>query len=282
MRARIPAAIWALGLVSMFMDISSEMIHSLLPMFLATSLGVSATAIGLIEGLAEATALIVKVFSGVLSDWLGKRKGLALLGYALGAFTKPFFALATGAGLVVAARLVDRVGKGIRGARATPWWPTSRRPKCAARPSACASRWTPSGPSGAAAGHRLHAAVGRRLPRRVLGGGGAGRDRRAGAGPGRARARAPQRRARTNPIRRDTLRRWGRLLVGGGAGQRVHAGPLQRGLSGAAGPGAGRVHGPGAAGDGGDERGLCRQAYPFGWLADRMSPPGCWAAAWWC
>ncbi|WP_022980131.1 MFS transporter [Ideonella sp. B508-1] len=115
-RPRIPAAIWALGLVSMFMDISSEMIHSLLPMFLATSLGVSATAIGLIEGLAESTALIVKVFSGVLSDWLGKRKGLALLGYALGAFTKPFFALATGAGLVVAARLVDRVGKGIRGA----------------------------------------------------------------------------------------------------------------------------------------------------------------------
>jgi sugar phosphate permease len=116
MRARIPAAIWALGLVSMFMDISSEMIHSLLPMFLATTLGVSATAIGLIEGLAEATALIVKVFSGVLSDWLGKRKGLALLGYALGAVTKPFFALANGAGLVVAARLVDRVGKGIRGA----------------------------------------------------------------------------------------------------------------------------------------------------------------------
>ena len=116
MRARIPAAVWALGLVSMFMDISSEMIHSLLPMFLVTSLGVSATAIGLIEGLAESTALIVKVFSGVLSDWLGKRKGLALLGYALGAFTKPFFALATGAGLVVAARLVDRVGKGIRGA----------------------------------------------------------------------------------------------------------------------------------------------------------------------
>lgn len=115
-RPRIPAAIWALGLVSMFMDISSEMIHSLLPMFLATSLGVSATAIGLIEGLAESTALIVKVFSGVLSDWLGKRKGLALLGYALGAFSKPFFALATGAGLVVAARLVDRVGKGIRGA----------------------------------------------------------------------------------------------------------------------------------------------------------------------
>jgi MFS family permease len=146
MRARIPAAIWALGLVSMFMDISSEMIHSLLPMFLATTLGVSATAIGLIEGLAEATALIVKVFSGVLSDWLGKRKGLALLGYALGAVTKPFFALANGAGLVVAARLVDRVGKGIRGAPRDALVADLSPPE-AARPSACASRWTPWGRS---------------------------------------------------------------------------------------------------------------------------------------
>ena len=114
--ARIPAAVWALGFVSMLMDISSEMIHSLLPMFLAGTLGVSALTIGLIEGLAEATALIVKVFSGVLSDWLGRRKGLALFGYALGAFTKPLFAMASGLGLVVAARLIDRVGKGIRGA----------------------------------------------------------------------------------------------------------------------------------------------------------------------
>ncbi len=113
---RIPPSIWALGLVSMLMDISSEMIHSLLPLFLATTLGLSALTIGLLEGLAEATALIVKVFSGALSDWLGRRKGLALLGYALGAFTKPLFALATGAGLVLAARLIDRVGKGIRGA----------------------------------------------------------------------------------------------------------------------------------------------------------------------
>ena len=114
--ARIPAAVWALGLVSMLMDISSEMIHSLLPMFMVGALGMSAFAVGLIEGLAEATALIVKVFSGALSDWLGKRKGLALFGYALGALTKPLFAIASGPGLVVGARLTDRIGKGIRGA----------------------------------------------------------------------------------------------------------------------------------------------------------------------
>ena len=114
--ARIPAAVWALGLVSMLMDISSEMIHSLLPMFMVGALGMSAFAVGLIEGLAEATALIVKVFSGTLSDYLGRRKGLALLGYGLGAVTKPLFALASGVGLIVTARLIDRVGKGIRGA----------------------------------------------------------------------------------------------------------------------------------------------------------------------
>lgn len=113
---RIPAAIWMLGLVSMLMDISSEMIHSLLPMFMAGTLGLSALTIGIIEGLAESTALIVKVFSGALSDWLGRRKGLALVGYGLGAFTKPLFALAGGPGLIVTARLIDRVGKGIRGA----------------------------------------------------------------------------------------------------------------------------------------------------------------------
>ena len=112
----IPPAIWALGFVSLLMDVSSELIHSLLPVFLFTALGVSALTIGLIEGAAEATALIVKVFSGVLSDWWGKRKPLALLGYGLGAIAKPLFALAGGVGLVVVARLIDRVGKGIRGA----------------------------------------------------------------------------------------------------------------------------------------------------------------------
>ncbi len=98
------------------MDISSEMVHSLLPMFMVTTLGTSVFAVGLIEGLAESTALIVKVFSGALSDYLGKRKGLTVLGYAMGAFSKPLFALAPGIGLVITARLIDRVGKGIRGA----------------------------------------------------------------------------------------------------------------------------------------------------------------------
>jgi MFS family permease len=115
-RSQIPTGIWILGFVSLLMDISSEMIHSLLPLFMVTSLGASALMIGLIEGLAEATALIVKVFSGVLSDWFGRRKGLALIGYGLGAVTKPLFALAPSVGVVLAARLLDRVGKGIRGA----------------------------------------------------------------------------------------------------------------------------------------------------------------------
>ncbi len=115
-KPRIPRAIWALGFVSLLMDVSSELIHSLLPVFMFTALGVSAFTIGLIEGAAEATALIVKVFSGALSDWWGRRKPLALLGYGLGAASKPLFAIAGGAGLVVAARLIDRVGKGIRGA----------------------------------------------------------------------------------------------------------------------------------------------------------------------
>ena len=113
---QIPAGVWILGFVSMLMDISSEMIHSLLPMFMVTVLGTSAFTVGLIEGMAESTALIVKMFSGALSDYLGKRKGLAVLGYSLGAFTKPVFAMASGIGLVITARFLDRVGKGIRGA----------------------------------------------------------------------------------------------------------------------------------------------------------------------
>ncbi|MEO5695510.1 MAG: MFS transporter [Burkholderiaceae bacterium] len=105
-----------LGFVSLLMDVSSEMIHSLLPVFLVTTLGASAFAVGLIEGVAEATALIVKVFSGVLSDRWRRRKSLAVLGYGLGALSKPLFAMASGVGLIVGARLIDRVGKGIRGA----------------------------------------------------------------------------------------------------------------------------------------------------------------------
>lgn len=113
---RMPRSVWVLGFVSMFMDISSEMIHSILPLFMVTTLGMSALAVGTIEGLAEATALIVKIFSGALSDYIGRRKGLAVFGYALGALSKPFFALTSLAWVVLTARLVDRVGKGIRGA----------------------------------------------------------------------------------------------------------------------------------------------------------------------
>ena len=114
--ARLPAGIWVLGFVSLLMDVSSELIHSLLPVFMVTTLGISMLAVGLIEGAAEATALIVKVFSGVLSDYWGKRKPLTILGYGLGAVSKPLFALAATSGLVLSARLIDRVGKGIRGA----------------------------------------------------------------------------------------------------------------------------------------------------------------------
>lgn len=113
---RLPAGIWMLGFVSLLMDISSEMIHSLLPLFMVGTLGSSALMVGIVEGLAESTALIVKIFSGALSDYLGKRKGLAVLGYAMGALAKPLFALAPSMGIVLTARLIDRIGKGIRGA----------------------------------------------------------------------------------------------------------------------------------------------------------------------
>ncbi|MDH4988601.1 MFS transporter [Aminobacter anthyllidis] len=115
-RSAIPAGIWVLGFVSMLMDISSEMIHALLPVYMVTVLGTSALTVGIIEGIAEATASITKVFSGALSDWLGKRKFLAALGYGLAAFTKPIFPLAPTVGWLVAARFIDRIGKGIRGA----------------------------------------------------------------------------------------------------------------------------------------------------------------------
>ena len=111
----IPGGVWALGLVSLFMDISSEMIHALLPLYLVTVLGASALTVGIIEGIAEAAASITKIFSGALSDYLGKRKWLAAAGYGLAAVTKPVFPLASSIGWLVAARFVDRVGKGIRG-----------------------------------------------------------------------------------------------------------------------------------------------------------------------
>jgi MFS family permease len=112
----LPRTVWILGFVSLLMDVSSEMVHSLLPLYLTVGLGASALAVGVIEGIAEATALVVKVFSGTLSDALGHRKWLAAAGYGLGAAAKPLFALATGAPLVLVARFIDRIGKGIRGA----------------------------------------------------------------------------------------------------------------------------------------------------------------------
>jgi MFS family permease len=112
----IPASVWVLGFVSMLMDVSSEMIHALLPIYLVTVLGASMVTVGVIEGIAEATASITKIFSGALSDWLGQRKWLAAAGYGLAAFTKPVFPLAPTIAWLVAARFVDRIGKGIRGA----------------------------------------------------------------------------------------------------------------------------------------------------------------------
>lgn len=113
---RIPRTVWALGVVSLLMDMSSEIIHALLPLFLTTTLGVSVAMVGLIDGIAEATASISKVFSGYISDRIGRRKPLILLGYGLGALSKPLFALAGSAPVVLGARFADRIGKGLRGA----------------------------------------------------------------------------------------------------------------------------------------------------------------------
>lgn len=115
-RTGIPRAVWVLGGVSLFMDMSSELVHAVLPVYLTSVLGLSVLAVGIIEGIAEATASILKVASGFVSDRFARRKALALLGYGLAALTKPVFPLAETAVGVVAARLIDRVGKGIRGA----------------------------------------------------------------------------------------------------------------------------------------------------------------------
>jgi len=114
--AQIPRSIWALGLVSLFMDTSSELIHSLLPVFMVSTLGASMTSVGIVEGIAEATALIVKIFSGTLSDYFRKRKLLVAIGYGMAALTKPLFPLAHSIPTVLTARFIDRIGKGIRGA----------------------------------------------------------------------------------------------------------------------------------------------------------------------
>ncbi len=112
----IPRGVWALGFVSLFMDTSSELIHSLLPVFLVSVLGATMTSVGLVEGVAEATALITKMFSGMISDYLGRCKALTVLGYGFAAITKPLFPLAGSVGMVFTARFIDRICKGIRGA----------------------------------------------------------------------------------------------------------------------------------------------------------------------
>ncbi|NNG05041.1 MAG: MFS transporter [Inquilinus sp.] len=113
---RLPAGIWVLGMVSLFTDLSSELVHSLLPVFMVGTLGASTILVGIVEGIAEATASIVKIFSGALSDHLGRRKLLTVFGYGLAALSKPLFAVAPTIGWVFTARFVDRIGKGIRGA----------------------------------------------------------------------------------------------------------------------------------------------------------------------
>jgi MFS family permease len=115
MKPAIPRSVWILGFVSMLMDISSELIHSLLPVFMVSFLGANALALGMVEGVAEATSLIAKLFSGTLSDYFGRRKIFAVLGYGLGALSKPLFALAGSINAVLAARFIDRIGKGTRG-----------------------------------------------------------------------------------------------------------------------------------------------------------------------
>jgi MFS family permease len=115
-RPAMPRTVWALGLVSLFMDFSSEIIHGLLPLFLTVNLGASVALVGLIDGVGEATASISKIFSGWLSDRIGRRKPLILLGYALAAVSKPLFPLAASPATVLAARFADRIGKGLRGA----------------------------------------------------------------------------------------------------------------------------------------------------------------------
>ena len=256
---QIPPGIWALGFVSMLADISSEIIHSLLPVFLVSVLGASALTVGLIEGVAEATAMIVKIFSGTLSDYLGRRKLLAVIGYGMSALIKPLFAVASSMGVVLTARVLDRVGKGIRGA-----------PR-----DALVADIAPAHVRGAAYGLRqsldtVGAFVGPLLAVGLM---------LAWADDFRAvfwvavipgvlavavllfGVREPERKPGSrgiNPIRWSKSQETGQfLLVGGRGGNHFHSRPIQRGISGAARSAGRHAHGMGAVGDGGDERRLC-------------------------
>ena len=270
---QLPRTVWVLGFVSLLMDISSEMIHACCRS-ISVGLGASRSTVGVIEGVAEATALIVKVFSGALSDWLGNRKWLAATGYGLAAFPSPSSRWRASVWLV-AARFIDRIGKGIRGA-----------PR-----DALIADLAPGGTRGAAFGLRqsldtvgaflgplLAIALmlaGRTISGGVLGGGDPGvlvvcaaRVRASGAGSGPP-ARGDEcafacARARLGPARSGGSRRRGR----------AHAGPLQRGL-----PGAARRRRPAdrprAGGPGGHERRLRARRLSRGRLADRLGRAGC-------
>ncbi len=240
------------------------MIHSLLPLFMATTLGASVIIIGLIEGLAEATALILKVFSGAISDYVGKRKGLALLGYGLGALSKPLFAIAPTAGVVFSARMIDRVGKGIRGAPrdalvadVTP--PEIPRRRLRTTPGAGYRRRL----SRPAAGGAADVYLGQRFSRYFLGG---GHSRRALHSPARIRPTGAKIRHRAQTQQSAEARKpekaLRRLLVGGRDRQHFHPRPLQRSLSGAARPADGDPALYHPAGDGGDEPGLQPHGLP--------------------
>jgi len=113
---KLPRNVWILGLAALLTDSSSEMIHSVLPLFLVSVLGAGMVTVGIIEGTAESIASVMKVFSGALSDYLGRRKALVVAGYGLSTLAKPLFALAQSSLWVLAARTGDRIGKGIRGA----------------------------------------------------------------------------------------------------------------------------------------------------------------------
>ena len=218
--SRIPKGVWVLGGVSLLMDVSSEMIHSLLPLFMATTLGASVIIIGIIEGVAEATALMLKVFSGVISDYVGKRKGLALLGYGLGALSKPLFAIAPTSGMVFSARMIDRIGKGIRGA-----------PR-----DALVADVTPPEIRGAAYGLR-QALDTIRFPVDFLGRGDSRRPLNRSVGLWVKRTQHIGRpETHQSPAPRESQEAFRRLLVGGGYWLDFHPLPLQRSLSGATRP----------------------------------------------
>jgi hypothetical protein len=140
-KVKISVGIWALGFVSLLMDASSELLHSLLPA-LYLLVGVSMATVGFIEGVAEATASITKVFSVALSDWFGKLKILAVIAYGLSTITKPLFPVAQTTEVLFLARFIDRIGKGIRGAPLDALVADIHHPKFVARPMACGNHST--------------------------------------------------------------------------------------------------------------------------------------------